>query len=202
MQEITLPNTVITGSSVFYGCSSLREVNTPFGLRFSIAQSMFKNCTSLTSLDVSGWDMSACTNCRSIFESCSSLTSLDVSGWDMSACKDMCGMFLICSSLSSIDVSGWDVSACLNMANIFNNCRSLTSLLGGSQDKPSAFGGAKVSLSFVWNNLDKASLIAIINGIADLTGKTQQTLDLGAINKAKLTADEITIATNKNWKIT
>ena len=175
MQEITLPNTIINSVYVFYACSSLREVNTPFGLRFLIAQYMFQNCTSLSSLDVSGWDMSACTN--------------------------MSGMFYNCSSLSSLDVSGWDVSACMDMSGMFYNCSSLSSLLGGSQDKPSALRGTKVSLSVNKSPLDKASLLAVINGLADLTGKTQQTLTLGSTNKAKLTANEITIATNKNWKI-
>ena len=84
---------------------------------------------------------------------------------------------------------------------MFLGCTSLSSLLGGSQDKPSAFGGTKVALSVSQSPLDKASLLAVINGIADLTGNTQQTLELGATNKAKLTAYEITIATNKNWKI-
>ena len=149
MQEITLPNIVLTGSSVFYSCSSLREVNTPFGLRLSTSQSMFNGCSSLSSLDVSGWDMGACTN----------------------------------------------------LGGMFYNTSYLSTLLGGSQDKPSALRGAKVALSVNQSPLDKASLLAIINGLADLTGKTQQTLTLGATNMAKLTADEIATATNKNWKI-
>ena len=172
--EITLPNTVITGS-VFAQCSSLRAVNTPFGLRFLTAQSMFFNCSYLSSLDVSGWDMGACT--------------------------DTSDMFFNCSDLSSLDVSGWDMGACTNTSNMFYNTTYLSTLLGGSQDKPSALRGAKVALSVSQSPLDKASLLAIINGLANLKGKTQQTLTLGSTNKAKLTAAEITIATNKNWKI-
>ena len=149
MQEVTLPNVVLTAGSVFKSCSSLREVNTPFGLRLSTALNMFYGCSSLSSLDVSGWDMGACTN----------------------------------------------------TAGMFQNTSYLSTLLGGSQDKPSALLGAKVALSVSQSPLDKASLLAIINGLADLTGKTQQTLALGATNKAKLTADEIATATNKNWKI-
>ena len=175
MQEITLPNTVITGSSVFHSCVSLLEVNTPFGLRLSTAQYMFCSCTSLSSLDVSGWYMNACTS-----------TSY---------------MFCSCSSLSSLDASGWYMNACTSMSYMFYNCTSLSSLLGGSQDKPSAFGGTKVSLSLLSSPLDKASLLAIINGLANLTGNTKQTLVLGSTNNAKLTANEITIATNKNWNI-
>ena len=84
---------------------------------------------------------------------------------------------------------------------MFYNCTSLSSLIGGSQDKPSALRGTKNALSVSQSPLDKASLLAIINGLANLKGKTQQTLTLGNTNRAKLTANEITIATNKNWKI-
>lgn len=149
MQEITLPNTIINSSYIFNLCSSLREVNTPFGLRVLTAEYFLQNCSSLSSLDVSGWDMSACTN----------------------------------------------------MSYMFYHCTYLSTLLGGSQDKPAALLGTKVALAVSSCPLDKASLLAIINGLADLTGKTQQTLVLGTSNKAKLTADEIAIATNKNWNI-
>ena len=128
MQEITLPNIVLAASSVFKSCSSLREVNTPFGLRLLTADNMFYYCSSLSSLDVSGWDMSACRNCQSMFNCCSSLSSLDVSGWDVSACLNMSNMFSECSSLSSLDVSGWDVSACRNCQGMFLYCRALSSL--------------------------------------------------------------------------
>ena len=50
---------------------------------------MFEGCTSLSSLDVSGWDMSACTSTYYMFANCISLSSLDVSGWDTSACTNM-----------------------------------------------------------------------------------------------------------------
>ena len=82
---------------------------------------------------------------------------------------------------------------------MFYYCSSLSSLLGGSQDKPSALRGTKVALSVSNSPLDKASLLAVINGLAYVARKTP--LTLGSTNKAKLTANEITIATNKNWII-
>ena len=43
----------------------------------------------------------------------------------------------------------------------------------------------------------------VINNLYDLTanGLSGQTLTLGSTNMAKLTADEIAIATNKGWTI-
>ena len=89
LEEITLPNTVLNGDYIFANCTSLREVNTPFGLRLLTASNIFSGCTSLSSIDVSGWDTSACIDLSGIFYNCSSLSSIDVSGWDTSACTNM-----------------------------------------------------------------------------------------------------------------
>jgi len=43
----------------------------------------FRNCTSLTTLDVSSWDTSSVTQMYQTFQICTSLTDLDVSGWDI-----------------------------------------------------------------------------------------------------------------------
>lgn len=50
-------------------------------------------------------------------------------------------------------------------------------------------------------HLTKQSLLNILNGLADLTGQTAKTLTLGSVNKAKLTSEELAIATNKNWTV-
>ncbi len=89
---------------------------------------MFWGCSSLTPLDVSGWDTSKVTSMRYMFKGCSSLTSLDVSGWDTSKVTGMGNMFWGCSSLTSLDVSGWDTSKVTSMGYMFWGCSSLTSL--------------------------------------------------------------------------
>ena len=45
---------------------------------------MFWGCTSLETIDVSGWDVSSCTNLYGLFCDCKSLTSLDLSSWTIS----------------------------------------------------------------------------------------------------------------------
>ena len=47
--------------------------------------------------------------------------------------------------------------------------------------------------------LDRASLRALINGLAEV--ETTQTITLGAALRAKLTEEDIAIATAKNWTI-
>lgn len=117
--------------------------------------SMFYNCSSLTSLDASNWDTSkvttmvdafyGCSNLTSIkgigtwdtgevtimsgtFNNCAKLSSLDVSNWVTSNVENMYNLFRNCSSLQSIDISGWDTSNVTNMGYMFHGCTALTSL--------------------------------------------------------------------------
>ena len=162
----------------------------------------FSNCTSLATLDVSGWDVGAVTNMGYMFYNCTSLATLDVSGWDVGAVTNMSCMFYNCTSLATLDVSGWDVGAVTNMSSMFSNCTSLATLVGGSQDLAKvAFSGLNVALVINQTQLDRASLRAVINGLADRPGQTQLTLTLGNTLKAKLTDEDILVATNKNWRI-
>jgi surface protein len=97
---------------------------------------MFENCTSLTSIDVSNWDVSNVTYMSGMFGRCTSLTSIDVSNWDVFNVTYMSGMFGRCTSLTSIDVSNWDVSNVTYIDNMFVNCTSLTTIDGWSSLSP------------------------------------------------------------------
>lgn len=90
--------------------------------------SMFYNCSSLASLDLSGFDTSQVTNMNLIFYGCSSLAILDLSGFDTSRVTSMASMFKDCSSLASLDLSGFDTSKVTIMVSLFSGCSSLASL--------------------------------------------------------------------------
>ena len=92
------------------------------------AKGAFSNCSSLTSLDVSGWDTSKVTDLGNTFLACSSLTSLDVSGWDTSKVTNMVSTFGTMYNIKSLDVSGWDTSKVTNMNYMFARSASITSL--------------------------------------------------------------------------
>lgn len=49
------------------------------------------------------------------------------------------------------------------------------------------------------NQFEESDLVEILSNLMDLTGKTAQTLTMGATNLSKLTDAEKAIATNKNW---
>ena len=89
---------------------------------------MFGSCSSLTSLDVSGWNTSNVITMGHIFEYCSALTSLDLSKFDTSNVTNMSNMFASCGSLTSLDLSGWDTSKVTDMGNMFRNCSALKTI--------------------------------------------------------------------------
>ena len=89
---------------------------------------MFNGCSSLTSLDLSGWNTSNVTDMSEMFGDCNSLTTLDLSGLNTENVTDMSNMFWKCSSLTSLDLSGWNTSNVTNMHSMFEDCSSLTSL--------------------------------------------------------------------------
>ena len=89
---------------------------------------MFRGCSSLNSLDLSGWDTSKVTNMSYMFLLCSNLTSLDVSNFNTSNVTDMSWMFTACIGLTSLDVSSFNTSMVTHMDYMFGRCISLTSL--------------------------------------------------------------------------
>ena len=161
---------------------------------------MFNSCSSLQSVDVSGFDTSSVMNMFNLFSGCSSLQSVDVSGWDTSSVTNMQCAFNVCKSLQSVDVSGWDTSSVTNIANMFNGCIKLKSLIGDKtlQDVENgtvALRGIKVSISTSSSPLRFSSILALSNGLADLTGATAQTLTISASSYNNMYNDDDTITT-------
>lgn len=142
---------------------------------------------------------------QDMFSGCSSIT--EIPELDTSNVITMWYMFFKCTSLTTVPML--DASKIINVYNMFNNCSSLVTL-----------GGLKnLGMSYPTNYIDNASeltlnlsdspllthdsLMNVINNLYDIKSKgvKRQTLQLGNTNKAKLTAEEIAIATNKGWNV-
>lgn len=159
-------------------------------------------------VEFKNFDTSSVTNMESMFADCYSIKSLNLSNFNTSAVTIMNLMFYSCDLLTSLDVSNLDTSAVTSMYSIFFNCYSLTSIIGThtleevQAGTVKAMRGLKVSISFSESpNLERASILALFYGLADLTGNTKQTISLHATAKARLTAEDIKIATDKNWDV-
>ena len=116
----------------FHVFSSLVEVkNASTNLKLDETTSLrytFLNCRALTSLDVSGWDVSKVLNMNQTFSQCLVLTSLDVSNWDVSNVTDMNSTFQSCSKLTTLDVSKWNTSKVTSLVATFSGCKNVAAL--------------------------------------------------------------------------
>ena len=137
-------------SGMFASFANLTEIDFGHGLdtsKVTNMRSMFYDCGSLTSLDLSGFDTSKVTNMQGMFSSCSSLSELDLSGFDTSKVTDMARMFSSCGSLSKLDLSGFDSSNVGNMEDIFYGCSSLKNLTCSDRKILAKYSASAASLS-------------------------------------------------------
>ena len=205
-----VPNYTISGKPVSYICHNVtskvvfKDFDTSAVTDMS---SMFYGC-NLSTLDLSSFDTSAVTKMNEMFKYCNRLTTLDLSSFDTSAVNFMAGMFDNCDRLSTLDLSSFDTSAVTNMGFMFYNCNNLTTIIGNHTLEEvqagtiKALKGTKVSLNLSYSPLlECASILALFYGLADLTGNTKQTIRLHETAKARLTAEDIKIATDKNWDV-
>ncbi|EAF0249058.1 BspA family leucine-rich repeat surface protein, partial [Listeria monocytogenes] len=123
---------VTSFDSAFYSSKTLKEViirdnDYPTAPSLLTTEGMFKNCSNLTELDLSGLDTSAVTTMRDMFYSCSALEELDVSHFDTSSVTNMRCMFQR-SELLELDVSNFDTSSVTNMYSMFADCELLEKL--------------------------------------------------------------------------
>ncbi|MDR3190104.1 MAG: DUF285 domain-containing protein [Lactobacillaceae bacterium] len=129
MQNLDTSNVTKMGY-IFRNCNSLTQLNlSGFNTsKVTSMGSMFQNCTSLTQLDLSGFNTSNVTTMSTMFNGCTSLTQLDLSGFDTSKVLNMYYMFVFCSSLTQLDLSVFNTSKVTNMGYMFADCTSLTQL--------------------------------------------------------------------------
>ena len=169
---------------------------------------MFSDCSGLTSLDLSNFNTSSVTSMGFMFYNCKMLKSLDVTNFNTSSVTRMDRMFSECLRITSLDVSNFDTSSVTDISDMFLRCNSLISIIGThtleevQEGTVKALRGLKISISFSYSpNLERASILALFYGLADLTGNTKQTISLHSTAKARLTAEDIKIATDKNWDV-
>lgn len=177
--NLNTPSTIFA-THCFYN-STIEHIHGHFKMKVRTCGDMFRNATKLKSVDVTGIDVSETTSVSSIFENCKELEQLDLTTWVLPSIRLISNNCFRCKKLNSV-IGG----------------RSIEDVL---QNNISALNNNHTAFNFSETKLDRASLRAVINGLADLTGQTTQTLTLGATLIAKLTEEDIAIATSKNWTI-
>ena len=119
----------------------------------------------------------------------------------------MAYMFNNCTALAAVPLL--NTSKVLNLTSMFYGCNNLENI-GGFQNlgnaylttRPINYGSYELDLRSS-KKLTHDSLMNVINNLYDIATKgcKAQKLTLGTDNMAKLTAEEIAIATNKGWTV-
>lgn len=116
--------------SMFEECESLETIDisslvTSNGQTFC---GMFANCESLTTLDVSSMDTVQATDMRWMFANCFALRSIEFGNFATADVTDMQKMFQYCRKLEKLDLSSFDTGNVTNMAHMFYHCDSLAEI--------------------------------------------------------------------------
>ncbi len=178
----------VSGVSSFLVIKQLETLNASCWDTSKVSNMGYKfnsNFTNLRKLDVSCWITSRVTTIEYIFGGCRKLEQLNISGWDTSNVTNITGVFDTCSSLPSVDISGWNVSNVISSNKLFCRCISLRTLIGDKtladvENGTVVLRGMKSTILAESSPLRFSSILAIANGIADLTGATAQTLTISA----------------------
>ncbi|EHV0052897.1 BspA family leucine-rich repeat surface protein [Listeria monocytogenes] len=156
----------------FYGSGIekviIRDNNYPTAPSLLTTEGMFKNCSNLMEVDLSGLDTSAVTTMWDMFNSCRALEELDVSHFDTSSVTNMSYMFYDNRNLEVLDVSNLDTGSVTNMYAMFEDCTSLEELDVSNFDTSSVtdmyrvFNGCEKLKKLDVSNFDTSSATAMV----------------------------------------
>lgn len=151
-------------------------------------QAMFSNCTNL--IQVPLLDTSNVVHFDDMFYNCYNLVT--VPQFNTSNLYSANLMFGGCDKLVSVPLM--DFTKAEQIRNMLLGCSELTDLGG--------FSNLSVSLDLSSSRkLSVNSLMNVINQAKDLSSEGGATLTLGTTNVAKLTEEQIAIATSKGWTL-
>ena len=181
------------GAGMFEGCTNLIQIK--FGNNFDTANvinmdSMFCECSSLLSLDLSFFNTSNVSDMSLMFDNCSSLQQLNISSFVLNSVIDIGGMFSYCSSLTNIDLSHFDTSKVTNMNSMFSGCRSLTNLVLSNfdtsqvTDMSQMFSGCRSLTSLDLSNFDTSQvtdMLWMFMSCSNLTSLNISTFDTSQV---------------------
>lgn len=173
-----------------------------------------------TAIDVSKWDFSKITDVNGMFTN-SNVKVIDTSKWNdtskITKFTNFCNSATCEYITLTFSGSMWAVMhTCQNVKHVtwknctvsidnysfpsYGNAKNAEWQITFDNAVISAENGTLGVLNY-YNHLTAESLMSVINALADRTGMDSDTLTLGSEHLAKLTPEQIKIATDKNWTV-
>ena len=166
--------------------ATLKYSDTANGTNFS---NMFNYCNALTSIPQ--LNTSNGTSFFSMFQHCSTLTS--VPQLDTSNGTNFSSMFNGCGKLTTISLLNMSSMSGTSWSGMFGSCTALENVT--FEGTIPVRGNMNVFSSCP--NLTVDSLMSFINALTNMNSSATYTITIGSTNLAKLTEEQIQIATDK-----
>lgn len=171
---------VTTFSELFYGCSNLATIPE------ICAKFNTQNATTFSQM----------------FFSCSRLGELNLTNFDTQKVVNLSHTFFNCPYLHTLDISSFVVSSVTNVTNMFHRDKSLKILKFPNMGQLKADTDNNKTIYIGDSPLDRVSLESIFTYDRVANGLTNAlTVQLSAVSKALLTAEEIAAITAKGYTI-
>lgn len=185
LKEIIIPDSVVSiGDYALQYATSITDIVIPDSVTY-LGEYAFYGCTRLTSVSLFGRNVIAINN--GCFGECQELTSINLDNITSIGT----GVFRKCVKLDNIVLSNQLISC---GDNAFAYCSRLehVTLQDGFDCNLDISASTRYSVD---------TIIAMFDALKNNTGLTAKTLKLGTTNLAKLTSEQLQIATNKNWNL-
>lgn len=187
----------------FSNCNSLKKIPLLDTSKVTYMMMCFANCYSLKTIPQ--LNTSRVTNMVETFSNCNNLS--EIPNLNISNVTNIARTFSACTKLTTVPELNCEKVNSLN--NAFGACSSLTNLggllnIGQNYPLNSTADNYNLTIALVTSpKLTHDSLMNVINKVYDIAtkGVATQKITIGNTNIAKLTAEEIAIATNKGWSI-
>jgi surface protein len=153
------------------------------------------SCPNVETVDISNLNILGCGAEGSFYDLCRSmgkLKSLVSKNANVSNLTNLATFLYECPELVDLDLESWDISNVTNQGSFVGKSFKLTNF--------KSFKNINCNMNFSWfPQLTTESLVSIINALKATT--TTKTLTLGSKLLAKLTSEQIKIATDKGWTV-
>ena len=117
-------------SGMFNGCAAVDTIHFSYTIwRIDNLSYMFANCTNLKAVEhINWWRTGNVTDMQSMFANCESLTSINMSSWDTPRVTNYGFMFAGCTNLETVNIRHFDIREDASVTFMFQNCPSLKTI--------------------------------------------------------------------------
>lgn len=116
-------------NNMFYHCDALETISgmeSWVGENVQTTKSMFQSCYALSSVNLSSWNATNCTNASCMFDS-TAVQTVNLSSWKATSLQNMYRMFYAIEELTEIvGIENWEASNVTDMSYAFHMCEGLT----------------------------------------------------------------------------